>query len=66
MDNKLKNKTSSKDKKILDRKKFMSMEMEDRRKILLMQSEELLSHYSNDKEWRDFDSFDLKDEQGIF
>ncbi len=57
----LKAKTNKKivPKEILDRKQFLKLPLSERTKILKEQAAEILEHYKNDNEWKEFQALDI-------
>jgi hypothetical protein len=47
---------------IYDPRVFMKLPLEERRRLLAKQSEAMLSHYQEDKEWQELQTWDLMDD----
>ena len=46
---------------LASRRAFMRLTLEERRRILAQQAEEMLSHYQHDSEWKELQADDLID-----
>ncbi len=46
---------------LASRRAFMRLTLEERRRILAQQAEEMLSHYQHDSEWKELQTDDLID-----
>ena len=42
-----------------DRKEFLKLSLSERSKILKRQAEDILNHYNEDQEWREFQALDI-------
>lgn len=47
---------------LIDRRSFMKLPLEERRRILAEQAEKMASFYESDKEWRKLEGGDLIEE----
>ncbi|MFB2938704.1 hypothetical protein ACE1B6_25920 [Aerosakkonemataceae cyanobacterium BLCC-F154] len=47
---------------ITDPRAFIKLPVEERRRLLAKQSEAMLSHYQEDKEWQELQTWDLMDD----
>ncbi|BAB74704.1 hypothetical protein ACN23B_15065 [Anabaena sp. FACHB-709] len=45
----------------INRREFMKLPLEERRRILAEQAEQMLLHYQQDKEWQELETGDLLD-----
>ncbi|QLE57994.1 hypothetical protein FD725_22245 [Nostoc sp. TCL26-01] len=45
----------------INRSEFMKLPLEERRRILAEQAEQMLLHYQQDKEWQELETGDLLD-----
>ncbi|MEJ1937673.1 hypothetical protein WDZ92_46365 [Nostoc sp. NIES-2111] len=45
----------------INRREFMKLSLEERRRILAEQAEQMLLHYQQDKEWQELEIGDLLD-----
>jgi len=45
----------------INRREFMKLSLEERRRILAEQAEQMLLHYEQNKEWQELDTGDLLD-----
>lgn len=45
----------------INRREFMKLSLEERRRILAEQTEQMLIHYQQDKEWQELEIGDLLD-----
>jgi hypothetical protein len=45
----------------INRREFMKLSLEERRRILAEQAEQMLLHYQQDKEWQELETGDLLD-----
>lgn len=45
----------------INRREFMKLSLEERRRILAEQAERMLLHYQQNKEWQELDTGDLLD-----
>lgn len=45
----------------INRREFMKLSLEERRRILAEQAEQMLIHYQQDKEWQELEIGDLLD-----
>ena len=43
----------------IERKAFMKLPLEERRRLLAQQAEKLLEHYEQDNDWKDLEAGDI-------
>ncbi len=46
----------------IDRETFMTLKLEDKRRVLREQAEKLALYYTTDTEWKEFQSLDMLDD----